>query len=136
MSAGRACTTILLVEDDQSVRDAFSLLLREFGYRVLQAGTGAEALRVAAEAAPQLILLDLGLPDMEGLEVARALSTGASTRAIPVVALTGRTLEADQAACFAAGCAGYLAKPIRTGELLRVIPRFITAPAAGGARDG
>lgn len=118
---------LLLVEDNETIRNAFSILLEENGYRVLQAATGREALRSAAEDDPDLILLDLGLPDIGGLQVASTLKAQEETRHIPIVALTGRALETDQDACRAAGCAGYLTKPINTEELLRRVPEYLAS---------
>jgi CheY-like chemotaxis protein len=116
---------ILLVEDNETIRNAFTILLEESGYRVIQAGSGEMALQISSGQAPDLILLDLGLPDIGGLEVVRNLKAREATRDIPVVALTGRALETDQEACLAAGCAGYLTKPIDAGHLLRRIPEFL-----------
>ena len=116
---------ILLVEDNETIRHAFGILLEESGYDVAQAGTGAEAIDRARADRPALILMDLGLPDMNGLEVTRLLKADPATRDLVVVALTGRALETDQAACLAAGCAGYLSKPIDTERLLRAIPEFM-----------
>lgn len=128
---GKASALLLLVEDNETIRNAFSILLEDSGYRVLQAASGADALRIAAAESPDLVLLDLGLPDIGGLEVARTLTSREETRHIPIVALTGRALETDQDACLAAGCIGYLTKPINTEDLLRQVPEFLgTAPAA------
>jgi CheY-like chemotaxis protein len=113
---------VLLVEDNETIRDAFSILLEESGYRMLQAGTGAEALRQVEQERPHLILLDLGLPDMDGLDVARTLKADEATHDIPIVALTGRALDDDAAACRAAGCVAHLAKPVNTRELLQQLP--------------
>lgn len=119
-------SVILLVEDNETIRNAFSILLEEGGYRVVEAASGADAIRISAEVLPDLILMDLGLPDMGGLEATRAIVSREETRAIPVVALTGRALESDQDACFAAGCVGYLTKPIDTEQLLRLLPTYLT----------
>ncbi len=116
---------VLLVEDNEAIRNAFSILLGESGYRVLEAASGAAAVETATSRRPDLILLDLGLPDMGGLEVARTLRAREETRDTPIVALTGRALETDQEACFAAGCTGYLTKPIDTEQLLRVLPTYL-----------
>jgi CheY-like chemotaxis protein len=116
---------ILLVEDNENIRHAFSILLEESGYTVLQAASGGEALAAAAGRGPDLVLLDLGLPDIGGLEVARRLKSDPGTRGIVVVALTGRALESDQRACMEAGCAGYLAKPVDALHLLRSLPEFL-----------
>ncbi|HUE97404.1 MAG TPA: response regulator [Longimicrobiaceae bacterium] len=122
---------ILLVEDNETIRNAFGILLEEHGYRVDAAASGGEALEKAASDLPDLILMDLGLPDANGLDVTRRLKADPRTRDALVVALTGRALETDQAACLEAGCAGYLAKPINTAELLRRIPEFLgAAPSA------
>ena len=117
--------TILLVEDNETIRHAFSILLEDSGYRVLQAGTGEEALRVVERDRPDLVLMDLGLPDLSGLEVTRRIKADARTQGTVVVALTGRALETDQAECLAAGCAGYIAKPIDSENLLRSLPEYL-----------
>lgn len=117
--------TILLVEDNETIRHAFSILLEDSGYRVLQAGTGEEALAAAKRDRPQLVLMDLGLPDLSGLEVTRRLKADPETRAVIVVALTGRALETDQNECLAAGCTAYLSKPIDSEKLLRRLPEFL-----------
>lgn len=113
--------TVLLVEDNATIRDAFGILLQESGYAVLQAGTGEDALRAARDSVPDLILLDLGLPDIPGLDVARRLSADAATAGIPILAITGRALETDRDACLEAGCTGYLTKPVDTRQLLRQV---------------
>jgi DNA-binding response OmpR family regulator len=118
---------VLVVEDSEPIRHAYTILLEDSGYAVSAAGTGGEALRLAADAAPDLVLLDLGLPDMRGLDVALRLKANAATARIPVVALTGRDDDADRDALLAAGCAAYLVKPVDTRTLLRSIPGYIAA---------
>jgi CheY-like chemotaxis protein len=118
-------STILLVEDNETIRRAFAILLEDSGYEVLQAGSGSEALEISARGMPDLVLMDLGLPDMNGLDVTRKLKADPATRGIAVVAITGRALETDQHACIEAGCIGYLAKPIDTRHLLQRIPEYL-----------
>ena len=118
---------VLLVEDSDAIRDAFTILLEDAGYAVLGAATGTEALRLAEERVPDLVLLDMGLPDMTGLEVVRRLKAAPRTAAITVVALTGRDEEADRRACLAAGCAAYIVKPVNTQKLVRDLPGFMRA---------
>jgi CheY-like chemotaxis protein len=117
--------TVLLVEDSDAIRDAFTILLEDAGYAVLGAATGAEALRLAEERVPDLVLLDMGLPDMTGLEVVRRLKAAPRTATIAVVALTGRDEEADRRACLAAGCAAYIVKPVNTQKLVRDLPGWM-----------
>lgn len=125
MSPAPPSERILLVEDNDTIRGAFAILLEDSGYDVLQAATGEEALTISHDRQPHLILMDLGLPDAHGLEVTRKLSRDPATSHIPIVALTGRALETDQNACFEAGCVGYLSKPVDTKQLLTRIPEFM-----------
>jgi two-component system KDP operon response regulator KdpE len=117
--------SILLVEDDPLLSHAFRLLLEDAGYEVREAGTAGQALEAVAQRAPNLILLDLGLPDRPGLDVVRELVADPETSHIPVVALTGRVGPEEQRACIEAGCTQYLAKPIEPRELLRRLPDFL-----------
>jgi two-component system, OmpR family, KDP operon response regulator KdpE len=116
---------ILLVEDDPLLRDAFRLLLEDAGYRVHEAGTAAQALDCAATEKPALVLLDLGLPDRPGLEVARFITTQPEMAGVRVVALTGRSGPRERAACMEAGCSHFFTKPIEPRELLRQLPELL-----------
>jgi CheY-like chemotaxis protein len=120
-----AMTSILLVEDDPLLRHAFRLLLEDAGYLVHEAGTAAQALDQAVSTRPALVLLDLGLPDRPGLEVARQLTTQPETAGIRVVALTGRVGNHERDACFEAGCSHFFTKPIEPRELLRRLPELL-----------
>jgi DNA-binding response OmpR family regulator len=117
--------TVLLVEDSDAIRDAFTILLEDAGYTVLGAGTGEDALRLAADRHPDIVLLDMGLPDMTGLDVVRRMKADAGTAGIAVVAVTGRDEEADRKACLAAGCAAYIVKPVNTKALVRDLPGWM-----------
>jgi len=116
---------LLLVEDNEAIRHAFALLLEEHGYRVSQAASGHEALESARRDHPDLILMDLGLPDLNGLEVTTRLKADDVTRDIIIVALTGRALDSDEEKCRRAGCAGVLPKPVYTSVLLEKLPEFL-----------
>lgn len=122
--------TVLLVEDSDAIRDAFTILLEDAGYTVLGAGTGEDALRLAAEHVPDLMLLDMGLPDMTGLDVVTRVKAAPETAGIAVVAVTGRDEHADRKASLAAGCAAYIVKPVNTQKLVRDLPGFIEKAAA------
>jgi CheY-like chemotaxis protein len=116
-----ASPRVLLVEDDASIRAAFTLLLQESGYRVQAAATGGDALRLAAAGRPDVVVLDMGLPDANGVDVARAILATAGGRPIPIVALTGRAFEEDREEALRAGCSAYLVKPVATRDLLGAI---------------
>lgn len=116
---------ILLVEDDPLLRHAFRLLLEDAGYLVHEAGTAAEAIDTASAKMPALVLLDMGLPDRPGIEVAQHLTTTPETAGIRVVALTGRAGKLERDACLAAGCSHFFTKPIEPRELLRRLPELI-----------
>ena len=119
---------VLLVEDSEPVRDAYTILLEESGYRVVAAGDGSEALRLAAGTPPDVVVMDLGLPGLDGMQVIRELREAPHTAHAPILVLTGRDDPKVRQACLAAGCAAFLLKPIPTQQLLRVIAEHL-APA-------
>jgi len=103
---------VLIVDDSDRNRKLARDVLRAGGLRTIEAADGHEALALAAESLPDVILLDLRLPDMDGREVARALRDGAHTGLIPVVALSALRYDADHDALSAEVFAGFLEKPI------------------------
>ena len=103
---------VLIVDDDERNLRLAGDLLRAAGFRTLEAGSGAEGIALAGELLPDVILLDLRLPDLDGTDVARVLSEGPLTAGIPVVALSALRVDADEDWLRAAGFAGYLEKPI------------------------
>lgn len=115
---------ILLVEDDSLLRHAFKLLLEDAGYAISEAGTAAAAIATAQSENPDLILLDLGLPDANGLDVARALRKD-GMKDTPIFALTGRVGAEEKAACIEAGCTSYLTKPIEPKILIKRLQEFL-----------
>ena len=128
-------TTILLVEDERLLRRAFRTLLEASGYRVTEAGSAAEALERAEADAPDLVLLDLGLPDRNGLEIVGALRDRSGRPGLPVVAMTGRSGPEAARACEVAGCADHLVKPVAPRELVRRIPDWLVPPATGARAE-
>ncbi len=125
MPAPSSRSKILIVEDDLLLRDAYRMLLEDAGYGVQEAGTAGEALELVAADAPALLLLDLGLPDRPGLDVARALHARRETAQVPIIALTGRVGADEKRACLEAGCAQYFSKPVDPRELLRRITELL-----------
>jgi two-component system cell cycle response regulator DivK len=103
---------VLVVDDNEKNRKLAREVLRAAGFRTLEAATGDEALALAPEARPDVILLDIRLPDMDGTDVARELRRVAATRGIPVVALSASPHAGGNARLLAAGLDGYLQKPI------------------------
>jgi DNA-binding response OmpR family regulator len=112
---------ILLVEDSELVTEALSLLLRASGHRVRVAGTVAEAQAAIDDAVPEVVLLDLSLPDGSGLEVARRIRDGSAPNPPVVLAMTGHDSPEVATACIQAGCRAVLVKPVASRELRAVL---------------
>lgn len=123
---------ILLVEDNPLNMELAGEILRQAGLTVLQAATAQEGLRLAVESRPALVLLDIQLPDLDGLEAVRRLRADPRTASIPVVALTAQAMKGDQAAALAAGCNGYITKPINTRSFVRDVLAHLDAPSGRG----
>ena len=122
---------ILLVEDNADNQEIYRIILAHYGYAVLQAWDGEHAVRMARDHGPDLILMDLTMPGMDGLEATRMLKTDPATAAIPIVALTACAQLEDIAAAEAAGCDAYLTKPVEPKRVADVVRRIL---AGGGAR--
>jgi CheY-like chemotaxis protein len=116
---------VLFIDDDDSARKGYDTYLSRFGCDVFAAATGEEGLSAATGWTPDVIVLDLGLPDIDGWEVARRLKSGAQTAAVPIVALTGATLPHERISAMRAGCDRYLAKPCVPGDLLDAIRQCV-----------
>ena len=112
---------ILIVEDNPANMKLASLLLRNAGHEALCAVDAESGLTLARVEQPDLILMDIQLPGMDGLEATAVLKRGESTRAIPVIALTALAMKGDEERIRAAGCDGYVAKPIRYQEFLATV---------------
>ena len=127
---------ILIVEDNALNMQLLSDLLRIHGYDVLQASNGELALALATSRYPDLILMDISLKGMTGLEVTRWLRTDPRTAAIPIIAVTAFAGEEDRRQALMAGCDGFISKPIDTRQLPRVVAKFLEGGSARGtARD-
>jgi two-component system, chemotaxis family, CheB/CheR fusion protein len=115
---------ILVVDDHPDIVETFSRLIRMSGYEVVAARDGGDALKKAAEFHPSIILLDIGLPVLDGYEVIRRLRVEAEFRATPVVAVTGYDGEEDRLRIRDAGFDGHLVKPVPLDVLLETLSRF------------
>jgi two-component system, cell cycle response regulator DivK len=116
---------ILLVEDNEMNRDMLSRRLERKGYHIVTAENGEQGLSLARQEAPDLILMDITLPEMDGWEVARLLKADQNTRGIPIIALTARVLMSDQAKAFEVGCDDYDTKPVDFGRLTEKIGNLL-----------
>jgi two-component system cell cycle response regulator DivK len=121
--------TILVVEDDQLSLELVRDVLVAAGFSVLEAATAESGLTLAASHQPALVLMDLLLPGMTGLEAAALLRSDPRTAHIPVVALTAHAMKGDREAVLAAGFAGYLPKPVETRRLPEELRAFIASHA-------
>lgn len=118
-------TKILLVEDNEQNRYLTTFLLEERGYAVVHAETGPRGLELAAREHPDLILLDIQLPGMDGHAVARRLKGDPALKSIPIVAVTSYAMAGDRDKAFAAGVEGYIEKPINPDTFVTEIERFL-----------
>ncbi len=122
---------ILVVEDNLLNLELVTDLLETAGFIVCAARTAEEGLRAARERSPDLILMDLSLPGMDGLAATKELKACPATQQIPVVALTAHAMRGDEQAALGAGCDGYLSKPINTRTFVETLARF-PQKATGG----
>jgi two-component system cell cycle response regulator DivK len=116
---------ILLVEDNEMNRDMLSRRLLRKGYSVVIAHDGEQGLMLARSETPELILMDISLPKMDGWEVTRQLKSDPETRAIPVIALTAHALSTDRQKAFEIGCDDYDTKPVEFGRLSEKIEHLL-----------
>ena len=126
---------VLVVDDYPDAREMYSEYLEFSGFDVIQAVNGMEALQRAIDAAPDIILMDLSLPVMDGWEATRRLKEDARTNSIPVVALTGHALAGISEGAMKAGCDAFVTKPCLPEDLVKEIRRVLErAPQATPAR--
>jgi two-component system cell cycle response regulator DivK len=119
--------TILLVEDNEMNRDMLSRRLQRKGYTVIAAQDGEQGHLLACSKSPDLILMDISLPMMNGWEVTRLLKSNESTKHIPIIALTAHAMVTDREKAFEAGCDDYDTKPIEFSRLSEKIENFLLA---------
>lgn len=117
---------VLVVEDNELNMKLFHDLLEAQGYDVLQTRDGMEALKLAREHKPDLILMDIQLPEVSGLEVTKWLKEDENLRAIPVIAVTAFAMKGDEEKIREGGCEAYIAKPISVTNFLDTVAKFLT----------
>jgi two-component system cell cycle response regulator DivK len=117
---------ILLIEDNEQNRYLATFLLESHGYTVIPASDGAMGIKLAGQVLPQLILLDIQLPIMDGYAVARELRNNPALKDIPIIAVTSYAMTGDREKAIASGCTGYIEKPINPETFVADIERYIS----------
>lgn len=122
---------VLYIEDNRDNRLLVRriLLASDFDFEMLEAGSALEGIRIAREQKPDLILMDLSMPDVDGLTATRTLRTFPETQHIPIIAVTANVMQADKTRTLAAGCAGYIGKPIDVDKFPQEVISYIRTGA-------
>jgi two-component system cell cycle response regulator DivK len=127
---------VLVVEDNAANMKLCHALLDAHGYMVLQARDGKEGLRMTREHRPDLILMDIQLPDISGLEVTKRLKEDETLKSIPVVAISAFATVGDEEKFLDGGCDAYIPKPITIPGLLQIVEHFLDRPVAQASATG
>jgi CheY-like chemotaxis protein len=117
--------TVLLIEDNEDNRIVYSTILQHFGYQVSEALNGEEGIAKAREEQPDLILMDISIPIIDGWEATQVLKRDPQTRNIPIIALTAHALASDREKAIEVGCDSYLAKPCEPKAVVTEVSKFI-----------
>jgi CheY-like chemotaxis protein len=128
--------TILIIEDNKMNMEMATDLLEIANYNVLQAENAEDGIQIAKEKHPDLILMDIALPGMDGLEATRVLKKEKQTKDIPVVALTAHAMKDDNDEALKIGCSGYITKPINTRTFATAIGHFFSPNIKKNKGDG
>lgn len=117
--------TVLLVEDNEDNLVVYRTILEHVGFRVIEARDGEEGVNRARQYLPNLILMDISIPKIDGWEATQRLKSADETKDIPIIALTAHALEEDRQKALQAGCDGYLAKPVEPRRVVQEVERFV-----------
>lgn len=126
--------TVLIVEDNEDNRIVYSTILRHHGFRVTEALDGEEGIAKARRDLPDIILMDISIPLIDGWEVTQTLKRDTSTTHIPVIALTAHAMPGDRERAMEVGCDGYLAKPCEPRAVLAEVNRLLSRPVPASDR--
>ena len=121
---------ILIIEDQEDTRRILRDLLKSAGYEMIEAVTGEQGLVMARIHRPDLILMDIQLPDLDGYETSRRIKADPALQSIPIVAVTSYAMSGDDAKAYEAGCVGYVTKPFSPRQLLAKLREFLTVDDA------
>jgi two-component system cell cycle response regulator DivK len=124
-STNGSAKTVLVVEDNELNMKLFHDLLEAHGYNILQTKDGMDALRIAREHKPDLILMDIQLPEVSGLEVTKWIKEDDDLKSIPVIAVTAFAMKGDEEKIRDGGCEAYIAKPISVTNFLETVRKFL-----------
>jgi two-component system, cell cycle response regulator DivK len=127
---------VLLVEDNEDNRTIYSTMLRHLGYQVIEAVDGVEAVALARSEHPDIILMDISIPGIDGWEATRILREDPSTRATPIIALTAHALADDRERAAEVGFSSYLAKPIEPNAVVAEVRRLIGGDVGARTKSG
>lgn len=125
LPGGREMTSMVIIEDNERNMRLMRLLLRPYGYQLHEATSGQEALDLLRTVVPDIILVDIQLPDIDGLEITRRLRQDARFLKTPIVALTAYAMPGDREMFLRAGCSGYVAKPIDTRAFPTIVASYL-----------
>ena len=118
-------TTVLIIEDNELNRVLVKVLFEKNNYQVLEAENAEDGLDLAHQHHPDVIIMDIQLPGMDGITATKALKKDPAMQAIPVVALTSYAMQGDEERALAAGCSGYITKPIDTRTFIQTVTQYI-----------
>jgi CheY-like chemotaxis protein len=119
---------VLLVEDNEDSRRVYRTILEHYGYEVIEAVDGEEGVRLARRERPDLILMDVSIPLLDGWQATRILKAEPATSHIPIIALTAHAMQSDRQMATEVGCDGYLAKPVSPREVADTVRQWIGSP--------
>lgn len=119
---------VLLVEDNEDNRRVYRTILEHYGYEVIEAVDGEEGVRLARRERPDLILMDVSIPLLDGWQATRILKAEPATSHIPIIALTAHAMQSDRQMATDVGCDGYLAKPVSPREVADMVRHWIGSP--------
>lgn len=125
-SSGNPAQTILLVEDNFDNLSIYTTVLTHFGYKVLSAEDGIQGLALARSACPDLILMDISIPGIDGWQATRTIKADPHTASIPIIVLTAHALSTDRERAFREGADGYIAKPAEPMQVLNTVRRMLS----------
>jgi two-component system, cell cycle response regulator DivK len=121
---------VLCIEDNPQNMRLVRKILVSAGYSVLEAVDGLSGIEMAMQQRPDVILMDINLPDIDGLEATQRLRACAEMASTPIIALTANAMHGDRERCLASGCNGYVPKPITKNELINTVAHFLAVPAS------